>query len=50
MEIDIEGPFDIQRGDRFLLCSDGLTGHVADHEIGAIVANLPPSAASRFSD
>jgi len=48
VEIDIEGPFDVQRGDRFLLCSDGLTGHVADHEIGAVVENLAPAEASRF--
>jgi serine/threonine protein phosphatase PrpC len=48
VEIDIEGPFDVQRGDRFLLCSDGLTGHVGDNEIGAIVENLLPAEASRF--
>lgn len=41
VQVDLEGPFPLQIGDTFLLCSDGLSGQVADHEIGAILANLP---------
>ncbi|MCH2202406.1 MAG: protein phosphatase 2C domain-containing protein [Fuerstiella sp.] len=48
VEIDIEGPFDVRSGDRFVLCSDGLTGHVTDSEIGAIVDVLPVDDASRL--
>jgi len=46
--IDIEGPFDVRCGDRFLLCSDGLTGHVSDTEIGAVVSQLSAAEASRL--
>ena len=46
--IDIEGPFDVRAGDQFVLCSDGLTGHVSDTEIGAIVSSMPPTEASRL--
>ncbi len=45
--IDIEGPFPVQSGDTFLLCSDGLTGQVEDHEIGAIVNSLSPELATK---
>ncbi len=44
--VDIEGPFPIQVGDTFLLCSDGLSNQVPDHELGAILANLTPEEAS----
>lgn len=48
VEIDVEGPFDVCEGDRFLLCSDGLTSHLTDQELGAIVRLLPPAEASRL--
>lgn len=48
VNIDIEGPFHIQAGDQFVICSDGLTGHVSDTEIGAVAANLPPADATRL--
>ncbi len=45
--IDVEGPFPVHVGDTFLLCSDGLTGQVEDHEIGAIVDCMPAALAVR---
>ncbi len=45
VQVDIEGPFPIQLGDTFLLCSDGLTGRVNDTEIGQILTCLPPAEA-----
>lgn len=44
---DIEGPFPIAVGDTFLLCSDGLSGPVADHEIGAIIGAFSPTEAAQ---
>ena len=41
VQIDIEGPFELRAGDRFLLCSDGLTGQVDDVEIATLLACLP---------
>jgi serine/threonine protein phosphatase PrpC len=35
----------VEAGDRFLLCSDGLSGQVADAEITAILAAPAPSDA-----
>ena len=46
-KVDLEGPFPVQVGDTFLLCSDGLTGVITDAEIGAILANLSPDEAAR---
>ena len=45
VQADREGPFPLQAGDTFLLCSDGLSGQVQDAEIGAILACLPPAEA-----
>ncbi len=47
VQIDLEGPFPLQEGDTFLLCSDGLSGQVKDEEIGAILAVLGPQDAVR---
>ncbi|MFT5303095.1 MAG: serine/threonine protein phosphatase PrpC [Mariniblastus sp.] len=44
-KVDLEGPFPIQVGDTFLLCSDGLTAVISDTEIGSIMANMTPDEA-----
>ena len=44
-KVDLEGPFPMQVGDTFLLCSDGLTGVVTDEEIGSVLANMSPDEA-----
>lgn len=48
VKIDIEGPYPVLPGDTFVLCSDGLTGHVNDAEIGTIARELPPAEACRL--
>ena len=45
--VDVEGPFDLKPGDRFLLCSDGLTGPLHPELIGMVVGSLPPSEATQ---
>lgn len=45
--VDVEGPWPLQAGDTFLLCSDGLTGLVDDIEIGVLIDALPPKDACR---
>lgn len=45
IKVDLEGPFPVEVGDTFLLCSDGLTGPVTDAEIGSLLANLSPEEA-----
>lgn len=47
VEVDLEGIFPVEPGDTFLLCSDGLSGQVADEELGQVLAALPPKEAVR---
>ena len=44
--VDLEGPFAVGQGDVFVLCSDGLSGQVADEEIGLLAGGLPPTEAA----
>jgi protein phosphatase len=48
VEVDVEGPHPIRPGDIYLVCSDGLTGQLSDHEIGAVASALPPAEACEF--
>ena len=48
VQVDIEGPYAVLPGDVYLICSDGLTGHVQDAEIGIIASELPPPEACRM--
>ena len=48
VQVDVDGPHPVLPGDQFVLCSDGLTGDVADAEIGMIVRELPPDEASKL--
>ncbi len=48
VQVDLEGPFPIRVGDRFLVCSDGLSGQIADEELGTLLRCLPPHDAARI--
>jgi protein phosphatase len=48
VQVDLEGPHQVEPGDIFLLCSDGLSGQVSDAEIGAIAGSLMPAEACRL--
>jgi protein phosphatase len=48
VEVDVEGPHPLERGDIYVLCSDGLSGQVTDRVIGAIASALPPREAVEF--
>jgi len=45
VEVDMEGPFPVEPGDIYVLCSDGLSGQVSDDEIGALAVLLPADEA-----
>src|SRR6185312_8397713 len=46
VHVDLEGPFTVQTGDKFLICSDGLSGPVNDEELGTILGCLEPQEAA----
>lgn len=48
VQVDIEGPYPVEPGDVFVMCSDGLSGPVKDSEIGAVASHLPPAEACEF--
>lgn len=48
VEIDVRGPFELQAGDTFILCSDGLHGVVKEHELQEIAAGTIEEAADEF--
>lgn len=47
VEVDVF-EVDLQEGDIYLLCSDGLTNHVADDQIGELLALSPAEAAFKL--
>jgi protein phosphatase len=48
VQCDVNGPYKVRDGDRFLLCTDGLSGQVTDKEIWTIVSYLDPEDACEF--
>jgi len=42
VDVDLEGPFPVAEDDVYVVCSDGLSGQVADEEIGALATELSP--------
>ena len=48
VRVDVDGPYPVLPGDVFILCSDGLTGHLKDEEIGAVARELTPADAVRL--
>ena len=46
LRVDLEGPYEIEVGDVFLLCSDGLSGQLNDREIGQVLGVLSPDEAT----
>ena len=48
VEIDVSGPFQLQEGDTFILCSDGLHGLVKEQELKEIAQGTIEQAADEF--
>ncbi len=48
VRVDVEGPFPVQAGDVYMLCTDGLTGQISDEELGVILQNFEPSLACQL--
>ncbi|HUR80293.1 MAG TPA: Stp1/IreP family PP2C-type Ser/Thr phosphatase [Thermoanaerobaculia bacterium] len=48
VEVDVRGPFDLQDGDTFILCSDGLHGLVKEPELREIAARPIEAAADEY--
>jgi serine/threonine protein phosphatase PrpC len=48
VEVDVKGPFDVQEGDTFILCSDGLHGLVKEDEIREVARQPIDVAADDF--
>lgn len=48
VQVDIEGPHQMEPGDIYLLCSDGLSNQLTDQEMGTIVQQLPLQDACQF--
>lgn len=47
VQVDVEGPYPLEDGDTFVLCSDGLSNLVPPEEIGAVVTAVPIDEAVR---
>jgi protein phosphatase len=48
VEVDLEGPYPLEPGDVFLLCSDGLSGPVPDPDLGTFASYFHPEQACRY--
>ncbi|HVK13028.1 MAG TPA: protein phosphatase 2C domain-containing protein [Gemmataceae bacterium] len=48
VQVDVEGPYPLEDGDTFVLCSDGLSNLVPPDEIGAVLAVLPIAEAGKL--